>query len=104
MAVSNQLKTISLCLNIEGFLRSNQYPAGFDIFQKSDGTSMSAADALTFLTLEKAKGHMVIPCSAECGNPCRHAQNGCTGFDYGARGGCPGRYAKSDISVDKENI
>jgi hypothetical protein len=50
------------------------------------------AEARTFLALEKAKGRHVVPMSAECGNPCRHADNGCTGFDYGERGGCPGRY------------
>jgi hypothetical protein len=43
--------------------------------------------------LEKAKGRHVIPMSAECGNPCKNAAKGCTGFDYGERGGCPGRYS-----------
>lgn len=48
----------SICMNIEGFLRT-----------------------------ERAKGHKVIPCSGECGNPCK--QPGCKGFDY-TGGGCPG--------------
>lgn len=79
----------SLCLNIDGFMRNNRYPRGYDIFQHDDGTAMPPAEALAHLQIEKAKGHKVIPCSAKCGNPCGRADQGCKGFDYGG-GGCPG--------------
>ena len=87
----NRSKTYSLCMNVEGFMRNNRYPRGYDIFQHDDGSALSPAEALQFLTLEKAKGRKVIPFSSECGNPCKHVDNGCTGFDYGGNG-CPGRY------------
>ena len=86
-----RLRTISLCMNVEGFMRNNRYPRGYDIFQKDDGTPLTSVQALQFLTLEKAKGRVVIPMNAECSNPCTHASKGCTGFDYSG-GGCPGRY------------
>lgn len=91
--LTSRPRTISLCMNVEGFMRQNRYPRGYDIFQNDDGTPLTPAEALTFLQLEKAKGHKVIPCSAECGNPCKHAENGCAGFDYGEGGGCPGRWS-----------
>jgi len=76
-----------LCLNIQGFMQQNRFPDGYDIFQQEDGTPMSPGAAFTYLNAEEAKGHKVIPCSAECGNPCE--QKGCKGFDF-AGGGCPG--------------
>lgn len=86
----------SACMNIDGFLRFNRYPVGYDIFEKSDGVSLSPAEALTYLQLEKAKGRKVIPLSSDCGKPCGHAEDGCTGFDYSG-GGCPGyKVAASD--------
>ena len=79
----------SMCMSVEGFMRNNKYPRGYDVCQQDDGTEMSPAEALTDLQLEKAKGHKVIPVSAECRNPCTHAADGCQGFDYSG-GGCPG--------------
>ena len=76
-------------MNVDGFLHNHKYPRGYDIFQHDDGREMSPAEALTFLQLEKAKGHVVIPCSGDCGNPCAHAGDGCKGFDYSGSG-CPG--------------
>lgn len=70
-------------------MRNNQYPHGYDIFQRDDGSEMSPAEALTFLTTEKANGHKVIPASSECRRPCTHANEGCAGFDYSGSG-CPG--------------
>ncbi len=90
--LDGRARTISLCLNIDGFVRNTRYPRDYDVFQKADGTLLSPAEARAFLLLEKARGRHVIPMSAECGNPCKHAGSGCTGFDYGERGGCPGRY------------
>ena len=79
----------SMCMNVEGFLRNNNYPKDFDVFQQDDGTPLTPEEALTFLHMEKAKGNKVIPCSGDCGNPCKNADKGCTGFDYSG-GGCPG--------------
>lgn len=87
----------SLCMNIDGFVRNNRYPDGYDIFQQDDGTPLTPPEARAFLATEKAKGRVVIPCSSECGNPCQHAEKGCTGFDYQG-GGCPGREVSSEKS------
>lgn len=97
--LENRPKTFSLCLNIEGFLRDNRYPTGFDIFQHADGVPMPPAETLAYLQFEKAKGKKVIPSSAECGNPCKHAHNGCKGFDFSGSG-CPGRYTNNDSNND----
>lgn len=89
----NRSKTYSLSMNIDGFIRNNRYPRDYNVFQDDDGRELSPAEARTYLALEKAKGRSVIPCSSECGNPCKHSENGCTGFDYSG-GGCPGRYTE----------
>lgn len=81
-----------MSMNVAGFMRNNRFPRDYDIFQKDDGTPLSPDEAMAFLTLEKAKGHVVIPMSAKCGNPCTHKT--CAGFDYAGRG-CPG-YFKDD--------
>lgn len=88
-------KTHSLCMNVEGFMRNNKYPKDYNIFQHDDDTPMSPEEAMKYLLAEKAKGHKVIPCSGECGDPCKHSDNGCKGFDYSG-GGCPGRYSKKE--------
>lgn len=90
----NRSRTISLCMSIAGFIRNNRYPRDYEGLFNENGRELSAPEARTFLALEQAKGRVVIPCSSECGNPCKHADNGCTGFDY-AGGGCPGRYTDS---------
>lgn len=87
----SRTRVVSLSMHIDGFMRENRFPRGWDIFQHDDGSELTPAEALAFLTLEKAKGRKLIPCNGECGNPCRHAPRGCTGFDY-QEGGCPGRY------------
>lgn len=97
--IDGRPRTFSLCLNIDGFVRNNRYPRDYNIFQKDDGTPLTPAEARTFLTTEKAKGRHVIPMSSECGNPCKHASNGCTGFDYGEHGGCPGRFTAYRVQV-----
>lgn len=80
-------KSYGLCLNIEGFMRHEKYPDAYTCFQHDDGRPMEPHEALEALALEKAKGHRVIPFSADCGNPC--SQPGCKGFDYAGKG-CPG--------------
>jgi hypothetical protein len=91
----NRSRTYSLSMSIDGFVRNTRYPKGYKGLFVEDGKTLSAPEARAFLALEKAKGHVVIPCSSECGNPCQHADNGCAGFDYAGRG-CPGRYTKED--------
>ena len=84
-------RAITMCMNVDGFIRNNRFPNGYEgVFERDDGTPLSPAEARTFLAIEKSKGHKVIPCSSSCGNPCGHARDGCTGFDYSG-GGCPGR-------------
>ena len=93
MKPDGRSKTYSLSMNIDGFIRNNRYPRDYQGVFVEDGKTLNPLQARTFLALEKAKGRVVIPCSSECGNPCRHADNGCAGFDY-AGGGCPGRYSE----------
>ncbi|MBR8083116.1 hypothetical protein KDX23_10215 [Burkholderia vietnamiensis] len=90
--MTSRARTISLCMNIDGFIRHARYPGGYKGLFVEDGKTLTPAEARTFLALEKAKGRIVIPCSSECGNPCKHTDNGCTGFDYSG-GGCPGRFS-----------
>ena len=83
-------RTIGMCINVEGFLRHSKFPQDFrDVFS-SKGRTLSPVEARDSLRMELYRGRKVIPCSEECGNPCKHADRGCTGFDY-AGGGCPGR-------------
>lgn len=95
MTIKTRSKTISLCMNIDGFIRNARYPSGYRNLFVEDGKTLTAPEARTFLALERAKGRKVIPCSSECGNPCKHENNGCTGFDYQG-GGCPGRYTNKE--------
>lgn len=84
-------RTFTMSMNVDGFIRHNRFPHDYEgVFERDDGTPLSAAEARTFLAIEKSKGHKVIPCSSSCGNPCAHARDGCTGFDFSG-GGCPGR-------------
>ena len=89
VSVTTTCKRYSMCLNVEVFMRNERYPEGYDIFSRDDGTPLQPHEALQFLVLAKAKGHKVIPCSKECGRPCSHEDEGCTGFDFSG-GGCPG--------------
>lgn len=85
-----------LCMNVEGFMRNNKYPRDYvGVFQHDDGRVMPPAEALGFLKLQAFRGRRVIPMSSECGNPCKHAGQGCTGFNYDK--GCPG------YSTDEHN-
>jgi hypothetical protein len=95
------MRKFSMSMNIDGFIRNTPYPRGYKGLFSDGGRTLTAPEARTFLALEKAKGRSVIPCSAECGNPCQHAENGCTGFDY-AGGGCPGHYTDASSVASKE--
>lgn len=93
MKLGDPPKTVSICMSIDGFVRNNRYPRDYENVFSDEGRTLTAAEARTYLAMEKAKGHKVIPCSAECGSPCKHADNGCTGFDYSG-GGCAGRFSQ----------
>lgn len=100
--MTTRMRRFSMSMNIDSFVQGSRYPSGYQgVFQRGDGRAMEPAEARTYLALEKAKGRNVIPCSAECGNPCQHAESGCTGFDY-AGGGCPGRYTDASSVASKE--
>jgi hypothetical protein len=89
-------RTYSMCMNVEGFLRNSKFPQDFrGMFRADDGRQFSPHEARDHLRLELHKGHKVIPCDNECGNPCKRAERGCTGFDY-AGGGCPGRLSDTE--------
>lgn len=78
-----------MSLNVEGFLRNAKYPRDFIcVFKEDNGDIMSPEEGHKMLMAEIRKGNYVIPFSPECGNPCKH--EGCAGFNYGERGGCPG--------------
>ena len=91
----------SMCLNVEGFLNNLRYPHGYDVFKQDDGSPLSPPEALAFLKIENAKGHAVIPMSSDCANPCKHADKGCTGFDY-SKTGCPGYRVCRDTQEGKQ--
>lgn len=84
-------KTFSICMSIQGFLLHNKFPRDYVNMFEDNGKTLTPEEARSYLQSELDKGRKVIPASAECGNPCAHVNNGCTGFDY-AGGGCPGRY------------
>lgn len=85
------MKTFGMSMNLQEFIKNNRYPRDYSgVFQDDTGRELSASEAASLITSEIAKGHVVIPASQECGNPCKHSVRGCTGFDH-AGGGCPGR-------------
>lgn len=84
-------------MNIQGFIRNNKYPRDYSDVFEDNGKSLTTDEAMAYLQAELTKGHKVIPASGECGNPCKHVNNGCTGFDYGG-GGCPGRTVRNTTS------
>ncbi|MFZ6747257.1 hypothetical protein ACO0LC_28945 [Undibacterium sp. JH2W] len=91
-------KVSFMCLSIEGFMRNYKFPKGWDCFEKTDGSPMSPGQAFTLLSQHQAKGHKVISISHECDNPCKHTDQGCTGFDY--ENGCPGPYKNESNRKD----
>jgi len=91
--LTNQSRTFSICLNVAGFIKNSKYPDDYKGMFENNGKDLSPDEARAFLVDELAKGHKVIPFSSECGNPCKHADKGCTGFDYSGSG-CPGRFAE----------
>lgn len=92
----NGMKRFSIHMSVDGFMQKSQFPEDYEgVFSDSEGNELSPSEAWAFLVSEKARGRKVIPCSGECGNPCQHADRGCTGFDYEGSG-CPGRLITED--------
>lgn len=89
-------RTYGLRLNVEGFLRNSKYPSEYrGLFTDDRGQTLTPAEARAFLRMQAYKGRVCIPMSDQCGNPCKHAERGCTGFDFKG-GGCPGRESDAD--------
>lgn len=87
---ATRVKAKGQALRIDEFLRTRRFPSEYrGAFCDAAGHDLEPVAALTYLHLEKAKGRVVIPCSVDCGKPCRFAMDGCIGFDY-TGGGCPG--------------
>lgn len=38
-------RVVGLCMDIEGFMRQNRFPRGYDIFQHHDGTPLTEQEA-----------------------------------------------------------
>lgn len=88
----SRARVVSLCIDLRAYYRQRAFPSGFEnLLMGSDGTALSAVEAVAYLVIERARGHAVIPVSASCGKPCEHAHQGCKGFDH-TGGGCPGYY------------
>lgn len=100
MILESRTKRVSMCMDIENFMKQTKFPKGYMNMLIDDGRTLSPEEAHSHLIGELKKGRSVIPCSGECGNPCQHSDKGCTGFDYSG-GGCPGRYIDNS-SISKE--
>jgi len=86
-------RTYSMSLSVRGAIAelSDQPPEGESWFgDRETGRALTNTEALTALTLDLVAGREMLPMSEDCGNPCGHAAEGCTGFNYGKGGGCPG--------------
>ncbi len=97
---------MSMCLSIDGALRE----ADERIRRRSRTTSYATDDSGRYLTwrefrasllIERNKGREVLPMGAGCGDPCAHAEKGCTGFLYAdkdGKHGCPGYVIPDDAA------
>lgn len=86
-------RTFSLALSVRGAIDElrEQPPQGESWFNdKATGRALTNAEAITGLTCDLAEGKEMLPMGDKCGNPCGNAHLGCTGFNYGKGGGCPG--------------
>ena len=86
-------RTFSIALSVRGAMDElrGQPLKGWSYFNdKATGLPLTNAEALTGLQSELDAGREMLPMGDKCGNPCGHAADGCTGFNYGQGGGCPG--------------
>lgn len=81
----------SMCLSVRGGLRElHKSRAKDSYYNDDDGKPLTRLQAIAALEDELLKGRETLPMGSDCANPCRHADKGCKGFDYGKGGGCPG--------------
>lgn len=92
-------RRISMCLSVRGALRRLAESRAKKSEFTDDGKPLSRLAAIDALQDELSKGHETIPLGENCNNPCRHADKGCKGFDYGKNGGCPGYWIADEIVV-----
>lgn len=94
-------RTIYMCMSVRGAINSLHRQRGKKTYMTDDQgrplTKQQALDALDALMDELTKGHEVIPMGPQCANPCPNADRGCTGFDYGEHGGCPGFCRETEL-------
>jgi hypothetical protein len=85
-------RTWYMSLSVRGAIRdhSRRRPSAKSYINDDNGKSLTNSQAVDALMGELAKGHELLPMGDKCGKPCGHADKGCTGFDYGENGGCPG--------------
>lgn len=89
----SERRRMSMCMHIDGFTRNAVFPRDYTNLLRDNGKTLEPAAARAWFATQKAMGRELLPVSKECGNPCQHADKGCTGFNYkdeDFKGGCPG--------------
>ena len=95
-------KSYYMCMSVRGAIKDLQSKRGKKSYMNDDqGRPLTRLEAIDALMDELAKGHEVIPMGDKCANPCPNADKGCTGFDYGTHGGCPGYCTESEDSAER---
>jgi len=92
MTLTTESRTVYMCMSVRGGIRNLQaLRKNARTYMTDDhGRVLSRDEAINAMMDELAKGHETIPMGPQCANPCTNADKGCTGFDYGEHGGCPG--------------
>lgn len=93
-------KSVYICMSVRGGIRHLQgLRKNAKTYMTDDqGRALSRDEAINAMMDELAKGREVIPMGRHCGNPCLNADKGCTGFDYGEGGGCPGYCTETEVN------
>lgn len=90
-------RRISMCVSVRGALRNlAESRSKKSAFNDNNGRPLSRMEAIDALQNELVKGHQTLPMGDDCANPCKHADKGCKGFDYGEHGGCPGYWIEPE--------
>lgn len=90
-------KRVSMCLSVRGALHDLGSRRGAkSYFTDDNGKPLTRLQAIDTLHDDLAAGREVIPLSNECASPCKHADKGCKGFDFGKGGGCPGYWLEQE--------
>lgn len=101
MGVDFRSRTFHVCMSMEWLSRTMAFPRDYvGLVRTTDGEVLSPEAALAHFTTQKAMGRKVIPMNPECGKPCAHEKQGCSGFDYSGSG-CPG-YLNNDQGSSSE--